>query len=80
MCVCVQIKELHQLILRICVAQSTKCFPGILLYLSFSVVSDFKDNFLCLGWNVRCSVSSISMITYSMLLMIGHVREIRHMY
>ena len=50
------------------------------LILSFSVVSDFKDDFLCLGWNVHHSVSSISVITYSMLLMIGHVREKRHMY
>ena len=30
--------------------------------------------------NVLCSFSSISMITSSILVMIGYVREIRHMY
>jgi len=30
--------------------------------------------------SVLCSFSSISMITSSILVMNGHVREIRHMY
>ena len=30
--------------------------------------------------NVLCNFSSISMITSSILVMIGYVREIRHMY
>ena len=30
--------------------------------------------------NVLCSFSSLSVIIYSILVMIGHVREIRHMY
>jgi len=47
LCVCVQTKELH-FILRICVTQRTKCFLGILCYLWFFVVSDFKDDFLYL--------------------------------
>ena len=29
-------------------AESTKCFQGILFYVSFSMVSDFKDDFLYL--------------------------------
>jgi hypothetical protein len=29
---------------------------------------------------VLCSFSSISMVISNMLVMIGHVREIRHMY
>jgi len=45
---CVQTKELRRLILRICVAERTKCFLGILCYVSFFVVSDFKDDFLYL--------------------------------
>jgi hypothetical protein len=33
----------YHLILRVCMAQTTKCFQGILCYLSFSVVSYLKD-------------------------------------
>ena len=43
---CVQTKELYHLILRICMAQRTKCFLGSLCYLSFYVVSNFKDDSL----------------------------------
>jgi len=42
----VQTKELYHLILRICRAQRTKCFLGGLCYLSFYVVSNFKDDSL----------------------------------
>jgi len=38
-----QTKELYHLILRICMAQRTKCFLGSLCYLSFYMVSSFKD-------------------------------------
>ena len=38
-------KELY-IILRICMAQSTKCFAGILDSLLFSPVSDFKYDLL----------------------------------
>ena len=30
--------------------------------------------------NVLCSISSLIVIIYSILVMIGHVREIKHMY
>ena len=40
----VQTKELYHLILRICMGQRTKCFLGTLCYLSFYVVSSFKDD------------------------------------
>jgi hypothetical protein len=43
---CVQTKEFYHFILEICMAQRTKCFLGILCYLSFSMVSAFKDDFL----------------------------------
>jgi len=43
---CVQTKELYDLILRICMAQRTKCFLRSLCYLSFYVVSNFKDDSL----------------------------------
>ena len=43
--------------------------------------------FGCWGWfvisvvlNVLCSISSLSVIIYSILVMIGYVREIRHTY
>ena len=36
----------NYLILRICMAQTAKCFLGIVCYLSFSVVSYFKAGFL----------------------------------
>ena len=35
---------------------------------------------MSVGLYVRCSFSSYSMVICSMLIMIGHVREIRHMY
>ena len=54
---------------------------GILCYLLFSVVSEFgADFFISVVLNVLCSFSSISTITSSSLVMIGYVREIRHMY
>jgi hypothetical protein len=40
---CVQTKDFYYLILRVCMAQTTKCFQGILCYLSSSVVSYFKE-------------------------------------
>ena len=62
-------------------AQRTKCFLVFLCYLSFSVVSDFKNDFLLvIGLDVLCSFISFSVIICSMLVMTGHVREIRHMY
>ena len=71
----------NYLILRICLAQTAKCFLGILCYLSFSVVSYFKDGFLLsLGLNAYRSFSSISMIISFMVVMIGYVRERRLMY
>jgi len=45
---CVLTKELRHLMLRISMAESTKCFLGILCYITFSVVSDFKGDFLYL--------------------------------
>jgi len=36
------------LMLRISMVESTKCFLGILCYISFSLVSDFEDDFLYL--------------------------------
>ena len=67
----------------ICMAQIRKCFSFF-----WDLVQSF---FFCglrfWGWfiisvvlNVLCSLSSISMITSSILVMIGYVREIRHMY
>ena len=62
-------------------AQRTKCFLVFLYYLSFCVISDFKNDFLLvIGLDVLCSFISFSMFVCGMLVMIGHVREIRHMY
>jgi hypothetical protein len=48
LCACMQTKEFCHLIPGICVAHKTKCFLGIIWYLTFSVVSAFKDDFLYL--------------------------------
>ena len=45
LCVCMQTKGLCHLIPIICMAERKKCFLGIVCYLSFCVVSDFKDDF-----------------------------------
>jgi len=80
LCACVQTKELY-LILRICMTQRTKCFQGILCYISFSVVSEFEDDFLYLwGWMYFVALVAFSMIICSMLVMIGHVRELKYKY
>jgi len=47
MCLCAD-KRMCHLILRICMSERIKCFTGIICYLSFSVVSDCKDDFLYL--------------------------------
>jgi hypothetical protein len=53
--------------------ERTKCFLGIICYLSFCVVSYFT-------WKVLFSFNNISMMIYSILVMIDLVIEIRHMY
>jgi len=35
---------------------------------------------ICVGFNVLCRFRGISMLISSMLVMIGHLRQIRHMY
>ena len=80
LCACVQTKELY-LILRICMTQRTKCFQGILRYISFSVVSEFEDDFLYLwGWMYFVALVAFSMIICSMLVMTGHVRGMKYKY
>jgi len=55
--------------------QRTKCFLLMLCYLSFSLVSDIS-----VVLDIFRSFSSIRVIISSLLVMTGHVREIRHMY
>jgi len=61
-------------------AERTKYFPGFYAAFHFLYSQILRMiSYIC-SLNVLCSFTIISVIISSMLVMIGHVREIRHMY
>jgi hypothetical protein len=58
-------KDLYHLILRVCMAQTTKCFLWILCYLSFTVVSYFKDVLFPEGWMYLVALVALAWLFHS---------------